>query len=60
MKRLQFVNAIVIGKLLYSLPIYTQLTKAQLNKIYRVIMSSAQTIEGNYCFKKSAKLNYLM
>ena len=35
--RLQFVNAIVIGKLLYSLPIYTQLTKAQLNKIHRVI-----------------------
>merc|ERR1712240_567847 len=53
--RLQFVYAVVIGKLIYCLPLYTQANKNQISKIHKVIMTSARAIIGSFCFKKSTK-----
>jgi len=53
--RLQLIKSMVIGKLIYALPLYMQATTGQINKIHRVIMASARTIIGNYCYKKSIK-----
>ena len=33
-----FINSLVTGKLYYALPIYTQVTKRQLNIIHKVII----------------------
>merc|ERR1712105_226449 len=56
--RLQLIKSIVIGKLTYALPTYTQITDKQNIRIHRVIMAAARTIIGNYCFKKS--INYIL
>ena len=49
------VKSLVIGKLIYCLPIYTPKIKNQQSKLHKIIMMSARTIIGNYCFKKSTK-----
>ena len=51
--RLVMVKSLVIGKLLYAMPIYTQATEAQIAKIHKVIMTASRVIIGSYCFKKS-------
>ena len=56
--RLQLIKSIVIGKLTYALPTYTQITDKLNIRIHRVIMAAARTIIGNYCFKKS--INYIL
>ena len=48
-----FVKSLILGKLLYTIPLYTQVTNKQLSKIHKVIMSAARVIIGSYCFKKS-------
>ena len=53
--RKQFISAIVVGKLQYAIPLYTNINNINILKIHRIIMSSARTIIGNYCFKKSIK-----
>ena len=53
--RLVFVKSLVLGKLLYAIPLYTQVTLKQLNMIHKVIMTSARVCIGSYCFKKSTK-----
>merc|ERR1712112_195188 len=53
--RLVFIKSLVIGKLIYAMPMYTQLTLKQINKIHKVIMASARVAIGNYCFKKTIK-----
>ena len=39
--RLQFMNAYVIGKLRYMLPLYTQANNENINKIHKMIMRLA-------------------
>jgi len=51
----QFVYSLVIGKLQYAIPLYNNIKNTDITKIHRVLMSSALTIIGNYCFKKSTK-----
>merc|ERR1712240_591668 len=51
--RLQFVKSLVIGKFIYCLPLFTQTSKSQQSKLHKIIMMSARTIIGNYCYKKS-------
>ena len=46
--RLQFMNAYVIGKLWYMLPLYTQANNENINKIHKIIMRSARGVIGNY------------
>ena len=53
--RLVFIKSLVLGKLLYAIPLYTQVTLKQLNMIHKVIMTSARVSIGSYCFKKSTK-----
>ena len=45
----------VLGKLLYAIPLYTQVTLKQLNMIHKVIMTSARVCIRSHCFKKSTK-----
>ena len=51
--RLIFMNAHVIGKLNYLLPLYMGSTKEQLTKIHKVLMTASRGAIGDYCFKKS-------
>ena len=56
--RLDFVNAHVIGKLTYILPLYSQANQIMTNKLHKVLMTAARCVIGNYCFKKS--INYIL
>ena len=56
--RLCFVKSFVIGKLQYVLPLYFGIDTNLQNKFHHVIMKSAHTIIGNYCFKKG--INYIL
>ena len=51
--RLQFMNAYVIGKLWYMLPLYTLANNDNINKIHKIIMRSARGVIGNYCCRFS-------
>ena len=51
--RLSFMNAYVLGKLNYMLPLYNNLPGYLVRKLHKIIMTSARVIIGNYCFKKS-------
>ena len=51
--RLEFLNANVIGKLNYLLPLYSHSTRQLKNKMHKIIMTAARCAIGNYCFKKS-------
>ena len=53
--RLKFANAHVLGKLNYMLPILSSLNKTQINKVHKLIMFSARSVIGNYCYKISIK-----
>merc|ERR1712208_85360 len=53
--RLAFIKSLVIGKLIYAMPMYTQLNKAQMSEIHEVIMTSEHAAIGSFCFKKSIK-----
>ena len=53
--RYVFVKSIVLGKLNYAIPLLSQCTNKQKQKLHKVIMSAARTIIGNYCYKKSIK-----
>jgi len=44
--RLVFGKLLVLGKLIYTMPLYTQLTLKQLNIIHKVIMTSAMDCIG--------------
>ena len=48
----------VFGKLLYAIPLYTQVTLKQLNMIHKVIMTSARVCIGSYCFKKKHEIHF--
>ena len=51
--RLSFLNAYVIGKLRYMLPMYIRASNDNLNKLHKVIMRSARTARNNYCCRMS-------
>ena len=53
--RLKFVNAYILGKINYLTPLYLSANKQQIDKIHKVLMTSARTVIGNYCFRKSKK-----
>ena len=56
--RAKFLNAFVMGKLNYMVPIYSLATQANLKKLHKVIMTAARAAVGNYCFKKS--ISYIL
>ena len=45
----------MISKIFYMLPLLSAANKEQLQKIHNLIMFSARTILGSYCFKVSCK-----
>ena len=47
------MNAFVIGKLRYMLPLYMGADNNNITKLHRVIMKAARTTLGNYCCKQS-------
>ena len=47
------MNAFVIGKLRYMLPIYMGADTNNLTKLHRVLMKAARSTIGNYCCKQS-------
>ena len=47
------MNANVIGKINYLLPLYLNACKDQIKKIHKVVMSAARGAIGNYCFMKT-------
>ena len=53
--RLKFANAHVLGKLNYMLTILSSLNKSQINKVHKLIMFSARSVIGSYCYKMSIK-----
>ena len=56
--RLNFVQAIVMGKINYLTPLFLNANKNQIDKIHKVQMTAARAAIGNYCFKKSK--NYIL
>ena len=50
--RLQFTNSFIIGKLNYMLPIYSNLTYSNINKLHKLVMTAARSVIGSYCYKK--------
>ena len=56
--RLQFANSFIIGKLNYMLPMYSNLTIQNLNKLHKLLMTAARVVVGDFCFKKSC--NYIL
>ena len=53
--RLKFINAHMISKILYMLPLISSANHEQFKKVHKLIMFSARTILGSYCFKVSCK-----
>ena len=53
--RCAFIKSYVLGKLQYGLPLYLGMKKELVDKFHKIIMRSARTIIGSYCFKKSKK-----
>ena len=51
--RLKFVNSHILGKINYLTPLYLNANKNQIDKMHKVLMTSARTVIGNYCFRKS-------
>ena len=51
--RLCLITSFVIGKLIYASPLYMGMDKQHYLKLHIVIMSSASTSIGSYCFKRS-------
>ena len=51
--RLSFMNAYVLGKLNYMLPLYNNLPGYLVRKLHKIVMTAARVIIGNYCFKIS-------
>ena len=53
--RLNFIKSIVIGKIIYAIPLYMGVTETLMAKLHKVIMSAARAAIGSYCWKKSTK-----
>ena len=51
--RLQMMNALVISRISYMLPTYSNCNQCQINKLHKLIMKAARFTIGNYCFKKT-------
>ena len=51
--RLSFVNAYVIGKLRYMMPLYSNATCSNINRVHKLVMRAARTSIGSYCCRKS-------
>ena len=55
--RLKFLNANVISKLNYMLPFYSSINADQINKLHKILMTSARMAIGNYCYRvKTSKI----
>ena len=50
---LNFINAYILGKLLYGLPLCLGMSVKLHEMLHKVCMRSARLAIGNYCFKKS-------
>ena len=53
--RLKFLNAYVIGKLNYMVPMYSIADLVNLNKLHKIITTAGRAAIGSYCHKKSIK-----
>ena len=53
--RLRFINAHMLSKLYYMLPLLSSANKSQIQQVHNLIMFAARTVLGNYCFKVSCR-----
>ena len=53
--RAAFVNANVLGRIMYYAPSLAGETEANKNKIYKLIKSAARFIRGSYCYMESIR-----
>ena len=53
--RLRFINAHMLSKLYYMLPLLSSANNIQKQKVHKLIMFAARTVLGSYCFKVSCK-----
>ena len=53
--RLHLLNAFVIGKINYMIPIYSLCNSQNLNKIHKMITTAARCAIGSFCFRKSIR-----
>ena len=51
--RLNFLNSFVIGKLIYMLPLYNSIPGYLKGKLHKIIMKTARSAIGDYCYRKS-------
>ena len=51
--RLVFIKSYIIGKLIYAMPTYMNISDKNIKSIHKIIMASARCAIGNYCYKKS-------
>ena len=51
--RLSIINSMVIGVLLYILPLHLNCTNIQIKKLHKIVMRSAKLALGSACFKIS-------
>ena len=51
--RLKFINAHMLSKLYYMLPLMSSANATQIQKVHKLIMFAARTVLGSYCFKTS-------
>ena len=56
--RLQFSNAYIIGRLVYMMPTYTNLTGKLKDKLHKVLMRTAKMTLNSYFFKK--EIDYIL
>ena len=53
--RLRFINAHMLSKLYYMLPLLSSANNSQKQKVHKLIMFATGTVIGSYCFKVSCK-----
>ena len=53
--RLKFINAHMLSKLYYMMPLMSSAKLSEKQKVHKLIMFAARTILGSYCFKTSCK-----
>ena len=56
--RCKFLNAYIIGKINYLLPLFSFATQVNLRKLHKIIMTAARAAIGSFCFRKN--ISYIL
>ena len=50
--RLKFLNGLVLGKLIYMIPLYSNIDLVNSNRLHKIITTTSRAAIGSYCYKK--------